>query len=599
MAAPVCWLLVAAALGVVNAEGADFTMTVLHTNDVHGRFEEIRPDGTSCPKADAEKGLCVGGIARQKTLVDEVRKKGGNVLFLNTGDYYQGSLWYYLLGAKIVVEAVNYLKHDAMTLGNHEFDRGAEGMADLVRNSTVPILGCNVDFSGEPLLRDMPLRPSMTVTQGGHEVGLIGYVTPNTAFLSVPGKVRFTDEVECVRREAKKLRAKGVKVIIAMGHSGLPKDKEIAEAVPEVSLVVGGHTHTFLYSGPTTEGKISGNAPQGPYPVVVERADGTRCLVVQDFWLGKYMGYINVTWNERGEPERWEGQPVLLDNSIRQDPDGLALLDQYRPLLESKRNDTVASTQVLLQGDKQATRFGESNLGNVVTEAFLKFLAKMTPRANGSWSSVAAAIANGGGFRAPISDESPGGAITFEDVVNVMPFGNTLVLLNVTGAQLKRVVEHGVALHDVTGLISKGEFLQMAGMRVVYDISREPWDRVVSLRILCTACRVPVFEDVDPDKWYRIAAVSYIVNGGDNFNFSFVKPQDRLDTGYEDVDVFVNYLKAISPVTMGLDGRISFASAPAAATKPNHAGRPAPTALMALLLPALVQVAMLLRQSLS
>ncbi|KAG0422448.1 hypothetical protein HPB47_001729 [Ixodes persulcatus] len=64
--------------------------------------------------------------------------------------------------------------------------------------------------------------------------------------------------------------------------------------------------------------KISGNAPQGPYPVVVERADGTRCLVVQDFWLGKYMGYINVTWNERGEPERWEGQPVLLDNSIRQ-----------------------------------------------------------------------------------------------------------------------------------------------------------------------------------------------------------------------------------------------------------------------------------------
>ncbi|KAG0422449.1 hypothetical protein HPB47_001730 [Ixodes persulcatus] len=114
MAAPVCWLLVAAALGVVNAEGADFTMTVLHTNDVHGRFEEIRPDGTSCPKADAEKGLCVGGIARQKTLVDEVRKKGGNVLFLNTGDYYQGSLWYYLLGAEIVVKAVNYLKHDAM-----------------------------------------------------------------------------------------------------------------------------------------------------------------------------------------------------------------------------------------------------------------------------------------------------------------------------------------------------------------------------------------------------------------------------------------------------------------------------------------------------
>lgn len=90
---------------------------------------------------------------------------------------------------------------------------------------------------------------------------------------------------------------------------------------------------------------------------------------------------------------------------LHADPDGLALLNQYRPLLESKRSDTVASTQVLLQGDRPVTHFGESNLGNAVTEAFLKFLAQMTPRANGSWSSVAAAIANGGGFRAPISDE--------------------------------------------------------------------------------------------------------------------------------------------------------------------------------------------------
>ncbi|CAN7987986.1 unnamed protein product [Ixodes hexagonus] len=586
---------VAAAFGAVVAGSAEFTVTVLHTNDVHGRFEEITPDGTRCPKTSAEKGLCVGGIARQKKLVDDVRSKGGNVLFLNTGDYYQGSLWYYLLGAQIVVDAVNYLQHDAMTLGNHEFDRGAEGMAPLVRNSTVPILGCNVDFSDEPLLRDMPLRPSMTLEVGGHQVGLIGYVTPNTVFLSQPGKVRFTDEVECVRREAKKLRSQGVKVIIAMGHSGLPKDKEIAEAVPEVSLVVGGHTHTFLYSGPTTDGKISGNEPQGPYPVVVERADGTRSLVVQDFWMGKYMGYINVTWNEQGEPLRWEGQPVLLDSSIGQDPAGLALLDKYRPLLESKRTESVAHTQVLLQGDKAATRFAESNLGNVVTEAFLKYLARMTHREPGSWSSVAAAVANGGGFRAPIDEQSTGGVITFEDVVNVIPFGNTLVLLNLTGSQLKRVVEHGVALHDPTGLISKGEFLQMAGMRVEYDISRQPWDRVVKLKILCTACRVPVFEDVVPDKWYRIAAVSYIVKGGDNFDFSFVKPQDRLDTGYEDVGVVVEYLNATSPVTMGLDGRITFVQD--GATKPNHAGALAPNILATLLSTSLVLLSMVLWRS--
>lgn len=594
MNAPVLWF-VAAALGVVaGGAAADFTMTVLHTNDVHGRFEEITPDGTRCPQTSAEKGRCVGGIPRQKTLVEDVRRKGGNMVFLNTGDYYQGSLWYYLLGATIVVDAVNYLKHDAMTLGNHEFDKGPGGMEPLLRNSTVPILGCNLDFSDEPLLRDIPLKPSMTVERGGQKVGLIGYVTPNTAFLSRPGKVRFTDEVECIRREARKLRAEGVKVIIAMGHSGLPKDKEIAEAVPEVSLVVGGHTHTFLYSGPTTDGKISGNTPQGPYPVVVERADGTRCLVVQDFWLGKYMGYINVTWNDKGQPLRWEGQPVLLDSTIKQDPDGLALLDKYRPLLETKRMESVARTQVLLEGDKQATRFGESNLGNVVTEAFLKHMARVTERdVKSSWSSVAAAIANGGGFRAPIDEQSTHGVVTYEDVVNVIPFGNTMVLLNLTGAQLKQVVEHGVALHDPTGLISKGEFLQMAGMRVAYDISRKPMDRVVNLQIFCTACRVPVFEEVNPDKWYRIAAVSYIVNGGDNFDFKFVKPQDRLDTGFEDVDIVVDYLNATSPVTMGHDGRITFVQA--SASKPNHASGIAPSALSTLLFPALLLTATLLR----
>ncbi|XP_064489181.1 protein 5NUC-like [Ornithodoros turicata] len=540
------------------ALAAEITLTVLHNNDVHGRFEEVMPGGSRCTQKAAAEGLCVGGIARQKTVVNRAKSINSRTLFLNAGDYYQGSLWYYLLGADIVVRAVNYLKHDAMTLGNHEFDKGPSAVAPLLQGSEVPILGCNVDLSGEPLLKGLPLRPSMMLNVAGQKIGLIGYLTPKTEYLSRPGKVAFTDEIQCIKAEATKLKREGANFIIAMGHSGVPKDIEIAKAVPEVGLVVGGHTHTFLYSGPMNGSTAFGDRSMGPYPIVVDRKDGTRCLVVQAFWLGKYMGYINVTYDDvDGHVLRWDGQPVLLDNSIPQDPDGLALLDEYRPLVAVKRAEKIGETKVHLPCDKVTCRLKECNLGNLITEAILKHFATL-PSTAGSWSRVAAAIANSGGFRAPIDEQSTGGNVTFEDVVNVIPFGNTLVLVNLTGEQLKGIVEYGVSDHDITGATTHGEFLQMAGLRVRYDINRAPWDRVVQMEILCTACRIPRYEVVEPAKVYRIATISYMVNGGDNFDFSFVAVQDKYDTGDTDLDVVISYVKANTPITTGLDDRISF-----------------------------------------
>ncbi|XP_037280748.2 protein 5NUC isoform X3 [Rhipicephalus microplus] len=536
----------------------DFTATVLHTNDVHGRFEQITASGTRCTKQAAEAQQCVGGIARQKTVVSQAAASGANVLFLNAGDYYQGSIWYYVLGAPIVAEAVNYLAHDAMALGNHEFDRGAEGLVPLLTESRVPIVGCNVDFSEEPTLKPLQPKPSVVVERAGTKIGLIGYTTMNTTYLSSPGKVRFTDEAECIQREAQRLRRdEGVQVIIAVGHSGVPRDVEICERVPEVSLVVGGHTHTFLYSGPTENGRVSGDKPQGPYPIVVDRAADSRCLVVQDFYMGKYMGNISITWNQRGEVVRWSGQPVLLDRSIPEDPDGIALLDRYRDQVAQSQASVVAESKVLLDGDKNRCRLEECNLGNLVMDAFLKKMASL-PSPQASWTRVAAVIANAGGIRASIDEQSTGGRITFEDVVNVLPFGNTLVEMNVTGAQLKGLLEHGVHRHDVKGDVPPAELVLAAGLRVVYDIQREPYDRVVEAHILCTECRVPRYEPLEDARQYRIAALSYIVHGGDNFDFSFVKPKDMYDTGFQDAEIVMKYMNSTSPITTALDGRVTF-----------------------------------------
>ncbi|XP_070394293.1 protein 5NUC-like isoform X2 [Dermacentor albipictus] len=538
---------------------AHFSATVLHTNDVHGRFEQVTPSGTRCTKQASEAHQCVGGIARQKTLVMRATASGANVLFLNSGDYYQGSIWYYFLGAQIVVDAVNYLAHDAMTLGNHEFDHGADGLAPLLTGSQVPILGCNVDFSDEPKLRHLQPRAALTVERAGTKIGLIGYLTPNTTFLSNPGRVRFTDEVECIRREAQRLRREeGVRVIIAMGHSGVPRDVEICERVPEVSLVVGGHTHTFLYSGPTADGGlVSGDKPQGPYPIVVDRVSGSRCLVVQDFYMGKYMGNISVTWDDRGEVVQWSGQPTLLDSSVPEDSAGVALLDRYRDRVAQGRAMGVAESKVYLQGDKPTCRLAECNLGNLIMDAFLKKMASL-PSPRGAWTSVAAVIANAGGIRASIDEQSTGGLVTFEDVVNVLPFGNTLVVMNVSGAQLRNLLEHGVHRHDAKGEVPPAEFLITAGLRVVYDVRRKPYERVVDAFILCADCRVPRFEPLEDARRYRVAAMSYIVRGGDNFNFSFVAPSDMYDTGFEDAQIVVTHMNATSPLTTAVDGRVTF-----------------------------------------
>ncbi|KAL3174905.1 hypothetical protein MRX96_010934 [Rhipicephalus microplus] len=479
----------------------DFTATVLHTNDVHGRFEQITASGTRCTKQAAEAQQCVGGIARQKTVVSQAAASGANVLFLNAGDYYQGSIWYYVLGAPIVAEAVNYLAHDAMALGNHEFDRGAEGLVPLLTESRVPIVGCNVDFSEEPTLKPLQPKPSVVVERAGTKIGLIGYTTMNTTYLSSPGKVRFTDEAECIQ---------------AGGAEAAARRRR---------AVVGGHTHTFLYSGPTENGRVSGDKPQGPYPIVVDRAADSRCLVVQDFYMGKYMGNISITWNQRGEVVRWSGQPVLLDRSIPEDPDGIALLDRYRDRVAQSQASVVAESKVLLDGDKN------------------RLAGQGWPRSSPM----------PGGIRASIDEQSTGGRITFEDVVNVLPFGNTLVEMNVTGAQLKGLLEHGVHRHDVKGDVPPAELVLAAGLRVVYDIQREPYDRVVEAHILCTECRVPRYEPLEDARQYRIAALSYIVHGGDNFDFSFVKPKDMYDTGFQDAEIVMKYMNSTSPITTALD----------------------------------------------
>lgn len=253
--------------------------------------------------------------------VQQIKSEKKDTLFLSAGDFYQGSLWYTEFKEKIVSEVVPNMGYDAISLGNHEFDDGVAGLYGFVNTMDargVPVLACNLDLSAVPELKR--IKKSKVVTVGGMRVGLIGYLTPDTTFLSSPDKtVKFLDEIEEIRKEATSLQERGVKILIAVGHSGYAKDQEIAQAIPELDIVVGGHTNTFLWSksaGPPPSKEV----PLGEYPTVISHRS-SKTLVVQAFAYGKYIGRLDVKFDENGDIKEYSGKPLLMDENV---PEGEA-----------------------------------------------------------------------------------------------------------------------------------------------------------------------------------------------------------------------------------------------------------------------------------
>ncbi|CAM1328026.1 Uncharacterised protein r2_g3700 [Pycnogonum litorale] len=433
---------------LINHVSCEFNLTILHTNDIHSRYEEVNGIGGRCKRKRESSGECFGGVARMYTQVQRIREEEENVLFLNAGDYFQGTIWYSVLGWGPTAVFMNKLKYDAMALGNHEFDRGIQGVVPFIQNVTFPVLSSNLDASREPRLKDK-IEKSVVLTVGGRRIGVIGYITQETATASEPGDtVQFGEIISSVRKEAESLRRQGVSIIIALGHAGFQMDKRIAEEIPEIDIVVGGHSNTFLYTGKPP----SSPQPVDQYPVVV---GNPKSLVVQDYAYGKYLGYLKIEFTEDGDVKSWNGNPILLDNSVKRDAEVYGMVLKLREKLKHLKQAKVAKTNVYLEGDTPC-RMRECNLGNLISDAYLDAFV----RRNGSnWSNVALAIANGGGIRTSIEQ----GDVTLEDILQANPFSSTANIVSLPGKVLYDVFEHSVNAYDITQADPSGRFLQVSG----------------------------------------------------------------------------------------------------------------------------------------
>ncbi|XP_014218129.1 protein 5NUC [Copidosoma floridanum] len=552
------WLVLATiAIWVSEAAPADdkLTVRIIHTNDMHARFEEISKRNTICSEAEKKHLSCYGGFARMATLIRQMRDEAPKYLptfFLNAGDTYLGSRLFTLYKWKIVARFLNILKPDVASLGNHEFDQGPDGLVPFLQNASFPIVAANLDFSGEPDLRAAKqLMKSFVLTARGRQIGVIGYLTPDTMTLSQPRNVKFLDEVPAIREEAQRLKAQGCRIIIALGHSGFEADKRIGREVEDVDLVIGGHTNTFLYNGPQPDIEV----PEGPYPYVVTQPSGRKVYVAQAFAYTKYLGNLEMDFDADGEITRIEGQPVLVNASIPKAKDVEEEVSRWAEAVKNWTTEEVGKTKVLINGNEKSCRLYECNFGNLVTDAMIYWNTKLYDGEIG-WTDAPIAIYQAGGIRTSIVATNEN-KVSKDDVVTALPYGSRVLKVYVKAETLMEALEWSV--HDRISQNETGHggcFLQYSGIQVTYDISKPQGSRVVSAKVRCAKCTVPTYLDLKKNATYTVLMPDFLHNGGDGFQM--LRNTTYKNLNVTTAEILSDYVNHTSPVYPGVEGRIKF-----------------------------------------
>ncbi|MEM9223176.1 MAG: 5'-nucleotidase C-terminal domain-containing protein [Pseudomonadota bacterium] len=504
------------------------TVTILHVNDIHSRIEPIDKYDSTCSTEDDAAGECFGGAARLASAIAAERLAAdGPLLLLDAGDQFQGSLFFTQYLGKAAAEIMNTIGFDAMAVGNHEFDEGPRVLRAFIDAVDFPVVMANAEIEEGTELHGAV--PSHTILEaGGQRYGVFGLLAPDTGVTSSPGPgVTFTDPIAAARAQVAALQAEGVDRIILLSHLGLPDDKRVAAAVEGIDLVVGGHSHTLLSN--------SAEDAAGPYPVMVAAPDGDT-PIVQAGAYGKYLGKIDVTFDDDGNVTAAVGDPILLDASVPQDPAIAERVTELAVPLEAIRRDVVGQAAEPIDGSRESCRAGECAMGNLVADAMLDRVKEQ---------GISIAIQNGGGLRASIDE----GDITMGDVLTVLPFQNTLATFELTGAQIKAALENGVSgIED-----GEGRFAQVAGMRYSADTSVAPGEgRITSVEIK----EANGWEPIDVDAVYGVVSNNFMRGGGDGYEV-FTEAQNAYDYGPGLEVVFAAYLEKLGEVTPALDGRIT------------------------------------------
>ncbi len=430
-------------------------LTVLHTNDMHGFFVEGAYDGM--------------GAAKLAAYYNSVKADNPNTLILDAGDATQGHNLVTLSKGEKAMPILNALGYDAMVTGNHEFDYGQEQLQKNVALAEFPILAANiVDEDGEDFL-----SPYIIKEMNGLSIAIFGLATPETKYKSHPDNtvgLTFNDPIETAKMLVPTLREQADVVIglVHLGDEGTMTSGALAEAVEGIDLIIDGHSHSTYEKGMLVNDTL-----------IVSAGEKT-----------KNVGHVDITLVE-DKVTSVQATLFTKEQSLEL-IDDVVVADLVKAVQEENaviENEVVATAPYELNGEREFVRTGETNLGNMITEALLDI------------SGADVALTNGGGIRASIE----AGEVTKGDVLTVLPFGNTVRIIDVTGADIIAALENGLSTYPE----ALGAFPHVAGMMVQFDSSKEAGSRVVSVMI--------GDEMLDEEAVYSLATNDFIVAGGDGY----------------------------------------------------------------------------------
>ncbi|XP_055530647.1 apyrase-like [Wyeomyia smithii] len=521
-----------------------FPLTLIHINDFHARYEETTLKSKVCPAKDYNTGKCIAGIARVYYMIKKLLNdyKQLNPIYLNAGDNYQGTLWYNLLRWEVTAEFIKKLKPSVMTFGNHEFDHGLKGLKpylDELEKANIQTVIANMNLNKDKELSQSKLPKSTVLTVNGQKIGVIGVLYDKTHEVAQTGGVTFYSSVNAVKSEAAALKQKGIKIIVVLSHCSLDEDKKIArEAGNDIDVIVGAHSHSFLYS---KESKMpydkKNDVIEGPYPVLVENGAKRKVLIVQAKAYGKYVGRLTLYFDQDGNVKHWEGFPVFINGSVPQDPSVAKDMIRWREKVQEIGSTVIGRTEVELERDPCRDR--ECTLGVVVADAFADHYTNQTFKP--------IAFIQAGNFRNPIEK----GDITNGDIIEAAPFGSTVDLIKIKGQNIWDAAEHSYTWDDE----NRTNCLQVSGLRIVIDANKEFYKRVVSIQV--RGYRSPkqeTYQKLDPKAEYYVALPSYLADGKDGFvalSKSLARWKGPLDS-----DVFKAYVQKVRVIKNLSLGRV-------------------------------------------
>jgi 5'-nucleotidase len=411
-----------------------------------------------------------GGLARVATLVKRIEAENPNTLVVLAGDTLSPSIASKLFQGRQMIEAWNQLGLDVAVLGNHEFDFGNDVLLARMQESQFAWVNANAidKNTHQPLGNSVPY---VIKDMNGVKVGFFGILTPDTVHASHPGpNVEFKDPYYAACEAVGKMRKEGVDVVVAVTHLAMHQDKRLARVMPyHMALIMGGHEHTLLQS------------VAAGVPIFKVGSDARN--------LGRVDLLINPDTRQL-ESMDWEIIPVTAE--VPEEPVMAALVKGYEDKIDAELGQTIGQATVTLDARQQTNRGQETNLGNFVADAYRNRMQ------------ADAAIINGGSIR---SNTTYGpGSITRRDVLTMLPFGNGVVKVQVTGQQIKDALENGVS-H--LGQEEAGRFPQVSGLTFSYNGAKPVGSRVVSVKING--------QPLNPGKTYTLASSAYLIGGGDDY----------------------------------------------------------------------------------